>query len=230
MTSRVPTRGRGFVAAAAALVIMAVTGGLLIMRAVTGSQAAPPAAPGFEASAGPSPQPVESRPSPSPTTQRRPATLRRSEPTRIRIPSIEVDSTFVALGLDQDRRLETPTDPDQVGWFTDAASPGVPGVAVVAGHVTWNREPTVFHRLGRLERGARIEIDRADGSVVIFAATRRDTFPQQDFPTGAVYRRTERPELVLITCGGRYDSDDHAYDSNVVVWAELVDSRPGPSR
>lgn len=240
--SRSAVPHRRFLGAVLALAAVAVIGLVLITVAVTGTRASPPAAPGFETSttAGPPAEPSTS-PAPSPTRDRAPTTtpssrakpekpgpaaLQRSEPESIRIRSIGVDATFVGLGLDENRELEGPEDPDQVGWFTDAPSPGVPGVAVVAGHVTWNRAPTVFHRLGELKTGARIDITRADGSVATFAARRRATFAKDEFPTAEVYRPAAQPELVLITCGGAYDSDTHSYDSNVIVWAELVDSTP----
>jgi hypothetical protein len=40
-----------------------------------------------------------------------------------------------------------------------------------------------------------------------------------DFPTVAVYGPTPRPELRLITCGGRFDRQARSYTQNVVVEA-----------
>ncbi|GAA2093304.1 hypothetical protein GCM10009841_02930 [Microlunatus panaciterrae] len=148
--------------------------------------------------------------------------LPESVPRRISIPAARVDSSIVDLGLTAAGEMETPKNPDQVGWFTGAHTPGAPGVAVLAGHVTWNREPTVFFRLGELQRGDRISVDRADGSRVTFAVQRRSTFGKDVFPTREVYRPSAKPELVLITCGGRYDTRQHRYEANVIVWASLV--------
>jgi sortase (surface protein transpeptidase) len=217
------------------LVTVAAIGIMLVTAAVLRSQAAPPRAPEFGISSASGGKDRSATPQPVRTPDRTPRTnapdgLEESDPERIRIESIGVDATFVDLDLDDNRQLEAPEDPDQVGWFTGARSPGTPGVAVVAGHLTWNREPTVFYRLGELADGARIEITRADGSVAIFTARRRGTFPKDRFPTDEVYRATREPELTLITCGGGYDQEDHSYDSNIIVWAELTDSRPATRR
>ena len=42
-----------------------------------------------------------------------------------------------------------------------------------------------------------------------------------EFPTLAVYGRTDGPELRVITCGGDLDADGHHLD-NTVVFARLV--------
>jgi hypothetical protein len=34
-----------------------------------------------------------------------------------------------------------------------------------------------------------------------------------------VYGDTDRPELRLITCGGRFNAKTHSYLGSVVVWA-----------
>jgi sortase (surface protein transpeptidase) len=166
------------------------------------------------------PPPTASSPGPEATELS--VALPESEPVRLAIPSIGVDSAFVELGLSDDSELETPTNAGDVGWFTGGHTPGARGVAVVAGHVTYNG-PAVFFRLADLAAGDPIEITRSDGSTAIFAARRSATFPKTEFPSAEVYRPSDSAELVLITCGGQY-ADAH-YDSNVIVWAELIDVR-----
>lgn len=56
-------------------------------------------------------------------------------PARVRVPSIDVDTTLLHLGLDADGVLEVPQDPELVGWFSWATAAGDVGVAVIAGHV-----------------------------------------------------------------------------------------------
>ena len=46
--------------------------------------------------------------------------------------------------------------------------------------------------------------------------------PKAQFPTAAVYAPTPRPELRLITCGGRFDRAARNYVDNVVVEAVVV--------
>lgn len=172
------------------------------------------------------------RPTASPTAHPAPAgpvELAESTPVRIRIGSIGVDASFVDLGLTASAGLAVPSDPAKVGWFTGAHTPGARGVAVVAGHVTWNGAKGAFFGLGDLQRGNRIVVDRADGSRATFAVTRMSTFPKDAFPTSEVYRASATPVLVLITCGGTYHRAEHYYDANVIAWASLVAARPARS-
>lgn len=57
--------------------------------------------------------------------------------------------------------------------------------------------------------------------------SRRSTFAKDAFPSREIFRDGDQPELILITCGGRYDPATHTYGSNVVVWTTLVSTRSG---
>lgn len=145
-----------------------------------------------------------------------------SAPVRIRIPRIGVDSSLVELGLDQDGVMETPRQVEKAGWFRPSPPPGIPGATVIAGHVTWDREPVVFFELGSLSRGDRVEVVREDGITTVFEVTRVGSFPKDGFPTDEVYDSPPRSELRLITCGGEYDEEADRYLDNVIVWARIV--------
>lgn len=186
--------------------------------------AAPSRSPSARSSASSSPKP---RSAPTPRVDPNKRELTESVPTRIQIPSIKVDASMVDVGLKGDGEMDTPdADPDQAGWFTGAHTPGSPGTSIVVGHVTWNREPTVFFKLGELQRGDRITVTRKDGSTATFAVRKRSTFPKDAFPTKEIFRQAADPELTLITCGGRYDTSTHSYGSNVIVWTTLVTTHP----
>jgi sortase (surface protein transpeptidase) len=148
-----------------------------------------------------------------------------SRPLRLSIPSIGVVTDLEYLEVDDDGVMEVPDDPSRAGWFSPSPAPGVPGAAVIAGHVTWDREPAVFFDLGRLRPGDTVKVDRADGTTASFVVRRTRTFPKDAFPTRAVYRQIDYPGLRLITCGGRYDFQTGSYDANVIVWARLAHDR-----
>jgi len=147
--------------------------------------------------------------------------LSYSPPVRLRVPTIGVSSSLVTLGLDDDGVMETPEPVDRAGWFEPSPPPGIPGATVIAGHVTWDREPSVFFRLGDLSPGDRIAVTRKDGARVTYTVTRIGSFPKDGFPTRAVYDQPSRSELRLITCGGEYDEAASRYLDNVIVWAKI---------
>jgi sortase (surface protein transpeptidase) len=142
-------------------------------------------------------------------------------PTAVRIPAIGVDSRLVDLALNADGTLQVPSDPHLAGWYVGRPVPGEPGPAVIVGHVDSETGPAVFYALRDLGRGDRIEVERADGSVVRFTVVAREQHDKDSFPTRSVYGPTSDPELRLITCGGRFDRDVGHYTDNVIVYARL---------
>jgi hypothetical protein len=90
---------------------------------------------------------------------------------------------------------------------------------VILGHVDSPTGPAVFAGLGGLRTGDRVLVTRADGSSVAFRVTRVELRRRSHFPVEAVYWPTLRPELRLVTCGGRYDRSRGGYLSNVIVFA-----------
>ncbi|MGP9536742.1 class F sortase [Brachybacterium sp. AOP43-C2-M15] len=153
------------------------------------------------------------------------AALPASEPTALRIARIGVDETVFPIGLGESGELLAPSgeQADLPAWFDGSPTPGEDGPSVIEGHVTWRGDPSVFFELGGLETGDRIEVDREDGTVATFEVYDAARYPKDEFPTVAVYGRTDGPELRLITCAGDLDEDGHHLD-NTVVFARLVEN------
>ena len=147
-----------------------------------------------------------------------------TRPTGLKIPAIDVSATVTPMGLNPDRTVEVPRNPDNVGWYSLGSLPGQAGSAVLLGHVDSKLGPAVFSRLRSLKAGAKVEVRGADGTVSRFVVTRIATYANEDFPAREVYRAQGRPGLALVTCGGRYDASRGGYQANVVVFATLVTS------
>jgi sortase (surface protein transpeptidase) len=142
-------------------------------------------------------------------------------PTRLRIPSIDVSTELIALGVDSTGVLEVPADPNVAGWFKVGPVPGDAGPALLAGHVDSKKGPAVFFRLKTLQPRAEVHVDRSDGRTVTFLVHSVRTYPKDQFPTAAVYAPTPVPELRLVTCGGPFDRLGGRYLDNVIVDAVL---------
>lgn len=152
--------------------------------------------------------------------------LPHSVPQRLRIGAIGVDAPIVPVGLDAEGRLETPPldQPNLIGWFQGGPSPGELGPAVLEGHVDSTSGPSVFYRLGRLPRDAKIEVIRQDGSRVIFQADAIEQVGKNAFPTQKVYGALNYPALRLITCGGRFNRATGHYEDNIISYAHRIPS------
>jgi len=155
--------------------------------------------------------------------------MARSGPARVQIPGIGVDSTLMALGLQDDGMLEVPPNGFPAGWYTGAPTPGELGPAVIAGHVHWDGRPGVFARVAEVRPDDKITVVRKTGSVAFFRVTRVEQYAKDRFPTDEVYSDLDHAGLRLITCGG-LDTQTGSYEDNVVVFADLVAGHDSPGR
>lgn len=151
--------------------------------------------------------------------------LPSSEPTRLRIPKLDIDTTFVPpLGLLQNGEVAVPDSYTEVGWYKFSPTPGALGPAVILGHVDSYAGPAVFFYLGQLEPGDDVFIDRADGSTAHFKVESLERPKQAEFPTERVYGDIDHAGLRIITCTGIYVRGNQRYTHNLVVYAKLVTS------
>lgn len=145
-----------------------------------------------------------------------------ANPVRIRVPSVGIDAPIDPLAVDAEGALPAPHSFHRAGWWRAGPEPGERGAAVIVGHVDSYRGPAVFFRLPTMRTGARIFVDRADGSTVVFAEQHIERSPKAQFPTDGVYGRTADAQLRLITCGGRFDRAKRSYLDDVIVFARRI--------
>jgi len=145
-----------------------------------------------------------------------------AEPVSLVIPSIGVTSALVHLGLTSSGALQVPPTTSVAGWYAGSPRPGSIGSAVIAGHIDSVTGPGIFFRLSQLQRGDRVYVKRADGTLAVFEVTEVQTYAKDAFPTAAVYGAVPDPELRLITCGGTFDYTTRSYLSNTVVYAKEI--------
>ena len=145
-----------------------------------------------------------------------------ARPVRLRIPALHVDSRLDPLGLQRDGTVAVPERTDVAGWYEKGPRPGQAGPAVILGHVDSRTGPGVFINLVKVRLGARVRVDRADGSSVTFRVTKVSRVPKVRFPTDLVYGPTLDPTLRLVTCGGVFDRTRESYRDNVIAFADLL--------
>ncbi len=149
--------------------------------------------------------------------------LPEAQPVTLRIPAIEVNASFEApLRRQENGEIEVPEAYDTVAYYEYGPTPGELGPAVVLGHVDSYEGPAVLFRLGQLEPGDEILIEREDGTVATFAVTKLERHDQAEFPTREVYGDIDHAGLRLITCTGVYDHGSLRYSHNLIVFAELM--------
>ena len=186
-----------------------------------------------------SPQPTLIIPSPSPSPSATPAPTSEAPavgthsaalapvrepvpPTRVQVADAAIDVSVVPVGVQADGYMELPPDVAVAGWYRFGSDPGSDsGTTVISAHVDsleYGLGP--FSQLKTLGAGAPITVTSADGSTTTYVVESVQSILKSQLPLDQVFDREGAPRLVLITCGGQFDSEQLHYSDNVVVVAE----------
>lgn len=151
------------------------------------------------------------------------APLSHARPVKITVPAIFIEAKVIGLGLDAKGHLGAPplSKPKVVGWYQNGPSPGDTGTSLIVGHRDTETGPAIFLNLNALHRGDTVKVSRADRLTALFTIDEVKTYKKDEFPDDKVYGTTSRPELRLMTCGGRFNKKN-GYSANVVVFAHLT--------
>ena len=139
-------------------------------------------------------------------------------PTALRVPTVGINATIEPVGVEPGTNAIEVPPLDRVGWYQYAARPGAAGSAVLLGHVDGSGREGVFFRLGSLAPGNPVQVQFADGSTRAFRVVGRAEYQKSALPAD-YFSKAGPSRLVLITCGGAFDSSTRHYRDNVVVVA-----------
>jgi sortase (surface protein transpeptidase) len=92
------------------------------------------------------------------------------------------------------------------------------------GHVDSYSGPAVFYRLSGVRLGEKVQVVRADGSTSAFTIGKITVVSKTDFPSRAVFARTRRDTIRLITCTGPFDTHTSNYSDSLIVWGQATPS------
>ena len=123
----------------------------------------------------------------------------------------------VPVGVEPDGDMEIP-GVTEVGWYRHGPRPGDGGSAVLAAHVAYDGVDGVFRHLDDLEPGDEVVVGFVDGAMRRFTVEAVARYPKSELPDVLFARRGDA-RLVLITCGGTFDTATGRYEDNVVAYA-----------
>jgi Sortase domain len=163
--------------------------------------------------------PASARPSaagPAPSRQGAPF-----QPARVQVPRTGVDAAVVPVTVQPGGLLAVPGDVRTAGWWSAGAAAMAPsGSVVLVGHVDSARQgPGVFFAIRTLLPGDRVVLSSGDGRTAAYTVVARREYPKNVLPAGEVFDQDTPPRLVLVTCGGTFDTRTRHYSDNVVVYA-----------
>ena len=143
-------------------------------------------------------------------------------PVRLRIDTINVDTTINPFGLTSSGAMDIAEDPDTVAWYQFGAIPGQEGNAVIAGHYGWkNSHGSIFNDLHLMQANNFIYVYDVNGAMSTFTVRRTKLYdPSAD--AGEVFTSSDnKVHLNLVTCEGTWVSSKDSYSNRFVVFADL---------
>lgn len=144
----------------------------------------------------------------------------------LRVPRLGVSRPLIRLHVQKDRSLTVPKSFADVGWWSEGPRPGGSGAAIVGGHISSKAGPGAFYNLGKMRVNDLLYVDRADRTTAVFQVRAVKSFSRSNYPNALVYRTTGRSSIHLITCDGLFDPSIGHHVNNLVVFADLVSTRP----
>lgn len=155
---------------------------------------------------------------------------RQPAPTRLVISRLGITAPIEALGLNVDYSLQAPAGIAAVGWYRLGPAPGAPGDAIISGHRGYaGGVPAVFSELARLHPGDPVQVQRADGSIVVFVVTRVYVDASTKVPAG-FFAIDGPPRLTLVTCTGDFDGHSLTYNQRLIVEAMVTPDAAATAR
>ncbi len=160
---------------------------------------------------------------PSPSVEEELPDTPEKGPDEILVPSIDIKAPLEPIELASDGVLTPPADTEVVGWWDGSAEPGSDkGQTVVTGH-TVSTGGGVMNDLPQIDVGALVRI-RDEGKLTDYRTTGVFKLTKEEVARLAQSlfgQEGQNGRLVLVTCTDYHNGD---YDSNIIVWAEPVES------
>lgn len=143
-------------------------------------------------------------------------------PVRVEAADLGMSIGVVPVGVADDGQMVVPDDARTAGWYEYGPPPGaVEGTAVIAAHVDSVAAGGLgpFARLAKIRRGDLVTTTDAAGRTTTFEVVRVEQVAKPEIDWHDVFTRDGDPRLVLITCGGSWNSEARHYSDNIVVTA-----------
>lgn len=142
-------------------------------------------------------------------------------PLKVEVPALHLQSPITATTTDvATGELVVPPDPATVVWWAGGARPGDPtGSVTMAGHVDYNGVAGALFNLRSLPVGSAVTVTGANGRTHAYVVTARRQVRKASLDQLNVFTTGGPPQLVLLTCGGAFDTERRSYDDNVIVIA-----------
>lgn len=143
------------------------------------------------------------------------------QPRSLEIPTLSVNSFIQQVGIDQFGAIATPSNIHMTGWYNGSVKPGEDGISIIDGHVSGRYESAVFSDLKNIKQGEPLTILYGNNRRVDFTVVEVSQYAKEE-ASQHIFKKLPAvdQQLVLVTCGGTFNTSDQSYDQRVLVYAQ----------
>ena len=154
------------------------------------------------------------------TTTAAAATSALGSPAVLHLPTLHRNATVEPVGSVHGV-LQVPDDISRVGWWQHSAAPGsTAGSTVIDGHIDSAAagEGALFH-LADLNPGDPLSVTNSTGTTTRYQVSARRVYVKEHGLPADLFNQQGPGRLVIISCGGPFDSSTRSYQDNIAVFA-----------
>lgn len=150
--------------------------------------------------------------------------VRKDEPWKIEISSINSDGYIQKVGIDQNNQIAVPNNIYKVGWYVNSVKPGDRGLSIIAGHLNGRTRNAIFYELNKVKVGDEILITYGDNSIRKFQVVETKSVVLEESFNILFAKKKDIPnQLNLISCTGTYIPDQKTYDHRMIVITKFIE-------
>lgn len=145
-------------------------------------------------------------------------------PRYLMIPKLGVNARILAVGVDAQGALETPSNVFDTAWFNESSLPGQTGAMLIDGHVSSWTAHGVFHDLKKLIAGDIINIERGDNTLFNYKVVKVQVYDADSVDMIAATKPVDvtKPGLNLISCTGDVIAGTNEFNKRIIVFATQI--------
>ena len=157
------------------------------------------------------------------TASTTPIVISPSDPVRLEIPSLQINSHIQRVTVSGHDTIGVPTNFSDVGWYVYSPKPGQNGYSIIDGHVDNGLALAgVFKYLYKTNLGDSVYVTTQGNVRLHFKVTQIQTYSYDSTSTDALSFSATGSYLRLITCTGQWLSMHRTYDKRLLVTAKLI--------
>ena len=142
-------------------------------------------------------------------------------PVRIKIPSLDIDTSLESVGLTSKGAVEVPKISTNAAWYNLGPRPGEVGNAIIDGHSGWkDGVQSIFDVLYKIKKGDKIYVEDEKGIITTFVVQGFRPYGPKEDVSNVFNSSDKKAHLNLITCVANWNVNQKSPNDRFIVFSD----------